>query len=99
MMRNTLHRAGVLILILATGVFVSAQNIPLTPTVFYPASSSVSPPLSDLPKSEPAKEGAEKEIRPHHQLTPHEPPVDQVDDALQTTIHLGLDARQQPRVP
>ena len=99
-MRNrTVRLAGVLVLLLATGVFASAQNAPVTPTVSHPSASAVSSRLSDLPESAGAKGEAEKETHPHHQVPPHESATDKNDDARQTSIHRDLDVNRQPGFP
>jgi hypothetical protein len=98
-MKRTARLAGVLVLLLTTGVFASAQNAPVTPTVSQPSASAVSSRLSDLPESEGAKGEAEKETHPHHQVPPHESATDKNDDARQTTVHRDLDVNRQPGFP
>ena len=96
MLNRTAHLTGALLLLLTMGVFASAQNAPLPPTVSHPSASAVSSRLSDLPESESAEGEEPKETHPHHQVPPHESATDKNDDALQTTIHKNLDVNQQP---
>src|SRR5712691_1778638 len=93
------HLAGAFVLLLPTGVFASAKNAPVTPTVSHPSASAVSSRLSDLPESEGAKGEAEKETHPHHKVPPHESATDKNDDARQTTIHRDLHVNRQPSFP
>jgi hypothetical protein len=99
MLNRTVHVAGALSLLLTFGVFASAQNAPVAPTISHPSASSVSSRLSDLPESVGAKGEVEKETHPHHQVPPHESATDKNDDALQTVIHQNLDVSQQPSFP
>ena len=96
MVTRTVHLAGAWFLLLTMGVFASAQNAPVTPTVAHPSAAAVSSRLSDLPESEGAKGEEGKETHPHHKVPPHESATDKKDDALQTTIHRHLDVNQQP---
>ena len=96
MVNRTAHIAGALFLLLTMGVFASAQNAPVPPTVSHPSASAVSSRLSDLPESEGAEGEEAIETHPHHHVPPHESATDKNDDALQTTIHKNLDVDRQP---